>query len=103
MHMTSPNPISNTRIAIFMEPIRFVFKIFRFFYFHTFLVVEFQKQSEEKDVLLDFYYPDGMGSVKHTLDDLEDIKSVSELKYNKNPSLKLNTESKETVIKPENK
>lgn len=44
-----------------------------------------------------------MGSVKHTLDELEDINSASELKYNKNPSLKLNMESKETVNKPENK
>lgn len=98
-----------------MEPLRFVFSSLNkincwLFYFNQIksfdiqkFAIQFQKQSEEEDVLLEFYYPDGMGSVKHTLDELEDINSASELKYNKNPSLKLNMESKETVNKPENK
>lgn len=52
---------------------------------------------EEPDILLEVFYPDGMDTVTGTLDDLEDIKSQSELKFNKNIKLKLNNETNRSV------
>lgn len=56
-----------------------------------------QTQLEEPDILLEVFYPDGMDTVTGSLDDLEDIKSQSELKFNKNIKLKLNNETNRSV------
>lgn len=42
------------------------------------------QHDEEPDIIIEQYYPGGRDSMEHSLDKLEDIQSVSELKYNKN-------------------
>lgn len=61
---------------------------------HELFQFQFQVQLSENDILLNKFYPDGMGSMKHTLDDLTDIQSESELKFNKNATLKLPSDQK---------
>lgn len=91
------------RVSILTNPKMFLIAISQnFIQMFMFLPIQ-QVQLEEPDILLETFYPDGIDSMTHTLDDLKDIKSTSELKFNKNPALKLDSELNQSVNSPARK
>lgn len=54
------------------------------------------------DIIIDNYYRDGIDSMAHTLDGLEDLKDESELKFNQNNIFKMKWNSERNSVDMKN-
>lgn len=57
---------------------------------------------EDSDIILDKYYRDGIDSMSHTLDVLEDLKDQSELKFDRNNIVKIKLNSERSSMDMKN-
>lgn len=78
---------------------RSAFKSFLFqkrFFFRFHLTI--QTQLKDSDIIIDNFYRDGIDSMSHKLDALEDLKDLSELKFNQNRIVKMMANSEPSSV-----